>query len=125
MDASQKLGSFAARVCCFTVVAFLLTGCFGTTSPVKIRIKSETELAVAAIKTEWLIRCKFLASAPPNEVGALLQDYADMATAFAECQQRQNSFIEYMEPIVKKEREGATNSPPAYPNVGDIPHINP
>lgn len=69
-------------------------------------MKSETEIAVAAIKAEWLKPCEgLLTPTPENAVGNLLQDYADMAAALAECRARQNDLVEYLSPVVKKERE--------------------
>lgn len=98
--------SFGAVFRCLIVCSIipLLSGCFETFKT-GIKTKSETEIAVALVKDEWLIACKGLAGPmPENEVGALLQDNTDLAAALADCIARQNSFVDYMKPIVKKER---------------------
>lgn len=88
------------------VMCGLLSGCMHTDK--LIRTKSETELAVAAVNTEWLKPCEGLAGdTPDNEVGNLLQDYADLAAAYAACDARHKSLSDYLGPIVKKERGGA------------------
>jgi len=108
METCKVLVDLACRLFVCTVVS-VVTGC--ATVPPVARFKSETELAVAATKTEWLKRCEIPGSLaggmPDNNVGSLLQDYADMTSAFAECRLRYNSLIDYIEPIVKKEREGS------------------
>jgi hypothetical protein len=81
-----------------------IAGC-ATNEPAKIRTKSETEIAVAAIKLEWLKSCEHQAvSTPDNQVGVLLQDYVDTAEAFAICMKRHNDFVGFIRPIVEKER---------------------
>lgn len=70
-----------------------------------IRAKSETELAVSAVNAEWLVECE--GPVDPmldNNIGNLLQDYANMAEMFAVCQARHRKLIEYLVPIVNKER---------------------
>lgn len=79
-----------------------LAGCF-TTIP-QIRTKSETEIAVAAIKSEWLKPCTApVESEPSNTVGGLLQDYLETAEAFAICMKRHNDFVGYIKPVIVKE----------------------
>ena len=93
------------------VSALFLVGC-GHDKPL-IRTKSETEIAVAAIKSEWLKTCS-----PPvedetgNQIGALLKDYVDTAEALAICIKRHNDFVGYIKPIVEKERAGKPVNPP-------------
>jgi hypothetical protein len=102
--------SGCARVGSYAIIAVLMSGCFHT-APVKptepIRVKSETELAVAAIDREWLKRCEGLKGPmPANEVGALLQEHAaSTLPALAECMKRHNSLVEYLIPVVEKERQ--------------------
>lgn len=87
-------------------MALALSGCASSKlTPASVKTRTETELAIAAVKSEWLKRCDMpSAGVPENNIGALLQDYLDVASALAECSQRLSSFIEYMEPIVKKEQ---------------------
>jgi hypothetical protein len=98
------------RFTCFCAFAIILMLAACRTTPKvedPIRTKSATELGVAEIKLEWLIPCKGLETPQPeNEIGALLQDYADLAKVAAECALRHNSLLEYLGPIVKKERGG-------------------
>lgn len=88
-----------------------LAGC-GHTAP-HIRMKSETEIAVSAIKLEWLKGCEVPAAAPlANSVGALLQDYVDTAEALAICTRRHNDFVGYIKPLVAKEQAATSVNPP-------------
>ena len=100
--------SFAGRAFrCIVSAAIILslTGCFGTFGKAAVKTKSETEIAVAEIKAEWLKRCEGLAGTmPENQTGNLLQDYADMASAFAQCIERHKALADYIEPVMKKER---------------------
>lgn len=81
-----------------------LAGCV-TPAKDKVRTKSETEIAVSAIRAEWLTDCVFEQTPEQeNQVGGLLQDYVDMAEALALCMKRHNDFVGYMRPIVQKER---------------------
>jgi len=83
----------------------VLVGCAHNEVRPEIKFKSETEVAVANIKMDWLKRCEGLPAAmPANEVGSLLQDYADMAKALAECIQRHTTLADYLEIVVQKER---------------------
>ena len=105
MEKSTRNG--CARLVSCSIIALLLGGCFH--KPVKpsepVRAKSETELAVAAIDREWLKKCEGLSGQmPDNQVGALLQDYVDVATPLAECMKRHNSLVDYLDPVIKKER---------------------
>ena len=87
------------------VSAAVLVGC-GTAPPATtVKTKSETEIAVESIDREWLKECSFDAPMPENSTGDLLQDYADMAAAFAVCKTRHNELVWMLGPIVKKERE--------------------
>lgn len=88
----------------YTAIIVLLTGCATAVQP-KVQTKSETELAVSAIKMEWLTDCEFVPADPlGNQIGGLLQDYVDTAEALAICMKRHNDFSGYMRPILKKER---------------------
>jgi len=113
MEKSTSLGCPATlttrlfSVLAITLIAVILPGCAALKPGESIRFKSETELGVSAIRLEWLKQCEGPGGTmPTNDIGSLLQDYADLATAFRLCANRHNSFIEYMEPIVKKEQEG-------------------
>lgn len=57
-----------------------------------------------AIKSEWLQKCTLDKAVPTNNVGALLQDYVDLSEQFAVCSARHNALIQYLAPVVKKER---------------------
>jgi hypothetical protein len=108
METRTRL-SGCARIGSCAIIAALTVGC--RTAPVQpqqqIRVKSETELAVAAIDREWLKRCEYLRGPmPENEVGALLQEHAAVTLpALAECMKRHNSLVEYLIPVVEKERQ--------------------
>lgn len=82
----------------------VLVGC-GTVAVQPIKTKSETEVAVESIDREWLKECGFNVAMPANSTGNLLQDYTDMAAAFAVCMVRHNELVRMLGPIVKKERE--------------------
>lgn len=87
------------------IISFALTGCQSTKILNSVKVKTETELAVSSIKLEWLKKCDGLEGPmPENSIGALLQDNALLSAAFAVCIARHNSFVEYMRPIVEKER---------------------
>lgn len=92
--------------CVFSAAIILaLSGCSWTLGSSAVRTKSETEIAVSEIKLEWLKRCEGLAGPmPDNQTGNLLQDYADLASALAVCQERHKAIADYIEPVVKKER---------------------
>lgn len=102
MEKSKRVGAVFQSTCYAAIIA-LLAGC-GFDSPL-IRTKSETELAVSAIKSDWLMLCVDKEKVvPQNQVGALLQDYVDMAEVLAICMKRHNDFVGYIKPIVEKER---------------------
>jgi hypothetical protein len=80
-----------------------MTGC-GSTPP-QINTKTETEIAVANVKSEWLKACEgVMTPMPGNEIGLLLQDHAGISALLAECIARHNDFADYMRPVVEKER---------------------
>ena len=119
MDESQ--GARRAACCIFATAVMLLAGCSTTSVKTNVKFKSETEIAVAAIKNEWLTLCEGPQGAvPENSTGALLQDYSDVAAAFAVCKERNKALIMYLRPIVKKEREGTS----ATPNAGKPQTVN-
>lgn len=98
---------WAVVISAVTAALFMLSGCATLQTSDSIRTKSETELAVSAIRSEWMTHCEGVAGdMPVNETGGLLQDYADVAAAFAVCRERHNSLVEHLKPIVQKEREG-------------------
>lgn len=87
----------------YAAIIAILAGC-GHSKPL-LRTKSETEIAVSAIKAEWLKLCEAPAGGDPeNQVGALLQDYADVAEALAICIKRHNDLVGYLKPVIKKEQ---------------------
>lgn len=119
MDESPSAGRTAR--CIFAAAVMLLASCSTTSVKTGVEFKSETEIAVAAIKNEWLTLCEGpQGPVPENGVGALLQDYTDIAAAFAVCKERNKSLIMYLRPIVKKEREGTS----ATPNAGKPQTVN-
>lgn len=82
-----------------------LSGCGSRPKVAQIPVKSETELAVENVKSEWLIKCEGVQGpAPQNNVGNLLEDYNRVVTALALCMARQHETVDYLEPVVKKER---------------------
>ena len=107
MEKCTSLGRAFSRLFTLALIATTLAGCATLKPGESIRFKSETELGVSAIRLEWLKRCEGLEGPmPTNEVGNLLQDYADMAAALRSCANRHNSFVDYIGPIVKKEQGG-------------------
>ena len=78
MDEVKSAGR--ATRCVLAAVATILGGCNTTTVRTDVKFKSETEIAVAAIKNEWLTLCEGPQGAmPENGIGSLLQDYSDVA----------------------------------------------
>ena len=73
-------------------------------TPDAIRVKTETEVAIAAIQAEWLQKCTLEKAAISNSVGALLQDYVDLAEQFAVCSARHNELVMYLSPVVRREK---------------------
>jgi len=110
MEKSTRPFSRATRAICALAIVVLLPGCMTTCSqpvqpPPTVVTKSGTELAVEQIKSEWLVRCAGLeTSMPANDIGSLLNDYNDLAGVSATCLERHNSFVDYMKPIVEKEK---------------------
>lgn len=97
-------------------VAVLLSGCITKVVYVRDPTKSETEVKVEAIKDEWLDPCAGLPKAKPgNDVGNLLGDYNTLAGVAATCIARQRSFVEYLRPIVQKERARIPEKDPVTP----------
>lgn len=106
MDKSTRVNwrRIAILICLGGILFFALAGC-GHNPPAQLRTKSETELAVSAIKMEWLAPCAGVNTPlTENTIGALLQDYVDVTAKFAICMQRHNDFVQYMAPIVANER---------------------
>lgn len=103
--AKSSLSRRIALGCALAVTA-LLAGCPWPLQPqAKITTRTETELAVIEVKDEWLKPCAGLAPAmPENNTGNLLLDYNDLSGVAATCIARHNSFIEYMAPVVAKEK---------------------
>lgn len=67
--------------------------------------KSESELALEQVKAEWLVKCRGLESPmPENDIGKLLADYNDLAGVSATCMERHNSFVDYIGPVILKEK---------------------
>lgn len=96
-----------ARITCFFTLSLTMTlvGCGTIAGGGTVRMKSETELAVSEISEQWLTKCEGVTSpAPDNQVGLLLQDYNDLAVALANCMTRNNGLVDYLKPLVKKER---------------------
>lgn len=112
MEKGTSAGKLFRCVGSALIIAFMLAGCQSTKILNAIKMKSETEIAVSSIKLEWLKKCDGLEGPmPENQIGALLQDNALLSAALAVCIARHNSFVEYMKPIVEKER-GATPATP-------------
>lgn len=107
MDQSTRTGDRAVRLVCGLLASLTLSGCawLCPAPESKVKTKSETELAVEAIRAEWLKPCEGMAAgAPDNNVGALLQDGTDAMSFLAICMKRHNAFVDYMAPIIAKER---------------------
>lgn len=103
METRKRITTVFQSAACAAIIV-ILVGCAATVQP-QVQTKSETELAVSAIKLEWLTDCEFTPVDPlGNQIGALLQDYVDTAEALAICMKRHNDFSGYMRPILKKER---------------------
>lgn len=105
-------GRLAAVAIC-AILTSLLTGCPGTiprepeAPPLKLR--SQTEIDVGAVKDEWLKKCDGLSvdSRPQNKAGALALDYTALVGVAAPCRVRHNALVEYLKPIVERERANA------------------
>lgn len=86
-----------------------LVGCPATIRTVPKVTKSETEIATEQIKAEWLKPCDELAAqSPENQTGNLLLDYVDLSSIAAVCKARHNSLVEYLAPVVLKEKARMT-----------------
>ncbi len=87
------------------IMVLATTGCACFSKGPSVKVKSETELAVEATKDEWMKACEGLSTPmPENSVGNMQQDLIDVSALLAECIKRHNSYVEYMAPVVKKER---------------------
>lgn len=108
MDARTFVGSRPGSLCLSAVIFAMMAGC--ETAPVTgIKTQTEVEIAVAAVKDEWLKECEGLpALTPGNEVGNLLEEYTDVAGLLATCIARHNDSVRYIKPIVQKAR-GVSN----------------
>ncbi len=80
-----------------------LSGCFATTDS-SYHPKSETEVAIGQINNEMLKRCEGVGAAPQNTVGSIVQDGVDIAAVAATCITRHNNLVDYLAPIVAKEK---------------------
>lgn len=91
-------------------ITLMLTGCGWPPKKPEppVQTKSQTELAVQEIKGEWLKTCDGLAEVPPgNSTGNLLLDYTDAVALLGICLARHNSLIEYLAPVVARERNAS------------------
>jgi hypothetical protein len=66
--------------------------------------KSETEIAVSQIKAEMLLKCEGFGPERVNTVGSFALDFADAAAGWATCITRHNGLVDYLKPIVEKEK---------------------
>jgi hypothetical protein len=91
---------------CALAVTALLAGCPWPLQPeARITTRTETELAVIEVKDEWLRPCAGLSpTMPENNTGNLLLDYNDLSGVSAVCAARHNTLIEYLAPVVAKEK---------------------
>lgn len=103
-------GCIRASLALLLASTLALVGCTGPVRKVPaLLVSSETEIAVQAIKAEWLKLCDEVVGPPPeNEIGNLLLDYNALAGVAAPCRVRHNSLVEYLAPVVAKERERVT-----------------
>ena len=104
MEKRTRAGGYFSRLVICSIIAALLAGCTTVKTQDSVKIKSETEIAVSELKLEWLTECEGLGGVAENEVGALLQDFVDLSALFAVCQARHKDLVQYLVPIVKKER---------------------
>lgn len=82
-------------------LALLLSSCVRYVY-VEVEKPNECYTALAQINEYWLQPTPTLKDRPGNEVGDLLQDFADAAAIGGECRARHNSLIEYVSPLVEK-----------------------
>lgn len=87
----------------------LLAGCPATVSrvpPQPVETRTQTEIDIAAIKDEWLAKCPGLSkeSRPENKAGALALDYNAVVAIAAPCRTNHNGLVEYLKPIVEREK---------------------
>lgn len=107
MEKSTCSLAVAFRAACIAMILGALSGCFASfrQPPAVVVTKSETEIAVEAIKDEWLVACPGVTGPmPTNTTGNLLQDYNNVAAAGGECMARHNNLVDYLRPFVAKEK---------------------
>lgn len=108
-DASARsVGSYTMSAILRFAVAFavaLLVGCTSAPKGAMVKTKTEAEVALAEVREEWLKKCEPVIVERGNSIGDLLKDYADASAALAECMARHNDFVEYIGPLVRKERK--------------------
>lgn len=103
----MEKGKTVGRVfhCIIASAIMLTSGCATVVDVPPLRMKSSTELAVETLRSEWLNECVGVQGGmPDNSTGALLADYVALATAFAVCKEWHNGLVQYLRPIVQKER---------------------
>lgn len=101
MEARKGYGFTRACVSAFCAIA--LVGC-GHDGPL-IATQSETDIAISQIKDEWLTKCAGLGPEKDNNIGNLLQEYGELAALLAVCMKRHNDFVDYLAPVVAKQKQ--------------------
>jgi hypothetical protein len=94
-------GARALQLLC---IAVALAGCDHLPLQPGVQTKTELETAIAEVKDEWLKPCRAVAPTPGNSIGSFLQDATEVALAGAECAARHNSFVDYIAPIIRREK---------------------
>ena len=95
----------AGHVAVIVALSFCFAGCSWPVKPdTKLPTKTETETAVSQIKDDMLLKCEGLGPERDNTVGNLAQDFADAAAGLATCITRHNELVDYLKPIVAKEK---------------------
>ncbi len=95
-----------ALILCILVAIGTLSGCAATTPNPGVKVKSELEIAIEAVKDEWLRPCADLPDAPTvNSIGNLLEDASASLVIAAECAARHNSFVDYIAPVVNRQKK--------------------
>lgn len=97
-----------AKVAVIVAVTLTLGGCSWLwrkeADAPRLPVKTETETAVSAIKDEMLLKCEGFGPERDNSIGNLAQDFADAAAGWATCISRHNGLVDYLKPIVDKEK---------------------
>lgn len=98
-----------AKLAFAAIAALMLLSSCGTKVSIQqpaVKTQTATELAVAAIRDDWLKKCEGLPPGPPpeNNVGGLLEDYNQVAAVAATCMALQHSLVDYLAPLVAKEK---------------------